>query len=170
MKTTTTISFLLSACFLLAIGNTAAEENHKSSDPKANQHAIHVPSDIKWESGPPSLPPGAKFAVLEGDPSKEGFFTMRIRMPDGYRIPPHTHPKVEHITVISGTFNFGMGEKFDQAATRPMPAGTFGYWPAGMKHFVWVKGETIVQLHGIGPWKIEYLNPRDDPRNAKSGN
>src|SRR5688572_25255947 len=145
-------------------GPALAAEKHGSAT--GSEHAIHVPAEIKWQEGPPSLPRGAKFAVLEGDPSKEGFFTMRVLMPDGYRIPPHTHPKVEHITVISGIFNFGMGDKFDQSATRPMPAGTFGFWPAGMKHFVWVKGETIVQLHGIGPWKIDYLNPSDDPRNA----
>jgi quercetin dioxygenase-like cupin family protein len=130
--------------------------------------SIHTPSSVQWREGPPSLPPGAQMAVLEGDPTKEGAFTMRLKLPDGYKVPPHTHPKVEHITVISGTFNFGMGETFDASATQPMPTGTFGFWPAGMKHFVWAKGETIVQLHGIGPWKIEYLRPEDDPRNAKS--
>src|SRR5688572_28213784 len=109
--------------------------------------AIHTLEQIKWQDGPPSLPPGAKLALLEGDPAKEGFFTMRIRMPDGYKVPPHTHPKIEHVTVISGTLNFGMGSKFDQSATRPMPAGSFGYWPAGMKHFAWAKGETVLQLH-----------------------
>jgi hypothetical protein len=87
---------------------------------------------------------------------------MRLLMPDGYKIAPHTHPKVEHVTVISGTFNLGMGEKFDESAGRAMPAGTFGFWPAGMKHFAWAKGETIIQLHGIGPWTINYLNPADD--------
>ena len=92
---------------------------------------------------------------------------MRLFMPDGYRIPPHTHPKVEHVTIVSGTFNLGMGEKFDEGKTKPMPAGTFAYWPAGMKHFAWAKGETVVQVHAIGPWKIDYLNPADDPRNAK---
>ena len=68
--------------------------------------------------------------------------------------------------MISGTFNIGMGEKFDQNATQAMPAGTYGYWEAGMKHFVWVKGETIVQFHGSGPWSINYVNPSDDPRNS----
>lgn len=163
-------SLIITGTFLLASlcfsGFVSAQENHQSM---GTENKIHIPSEIKWQDGPPSLPKGARFAVLEGDPSKEGFFTMRILMPDGYRIPPHTHPKVEHITVISGIFNFGMGEKFDQAATRAMATGTFGYWPAGMKHFVWVKGETIVQLHGIGPWKIDYLNPADDPRNASGG-
>jgi len=91
---------------------------------------------------------------------------MRLRFPDGYKIAPHTHPKIEHVTVISGTFNLGTGEVFDQAASQAMPAGTFGFWPAGMKHFAWAKGETIVQVHGVGPWGIEYVNPADDPRNA----
>jgi hypothetical protein len=129
--------------------------------------AIHSPKDLKWVDGPPSLPRGAKIAVLEGDPSKEGPFVFRALLPDGYRVPPHTHSKVERITVISGTFNIGMGDKFDQTKTQPMPAGAYGFWPAGMKHFVWAKGETIIQFHGTGPWSIKYLNPEDDPRNER---
>jgi len=103
-------------------------------------------------------------AVLEGDPDKEGPFVFRLKLPDGYRVPPHTHPKVERITVLAGTFNVGMGDKFDEKATKPMTAGTYGYWPEGMKHFVWAKGETILQYHGAGPWTIQYVNPDDDPR------
>jgi quercetin dioxygenase-like cupin family protein len=148
----------LIAISLITLGSVVAQSPH------ADMESLHLPDAIKWQAGPPSLPPGAKFAVLEGDPSKDGPFTMRVMLPDGYRIPPHTHPKVEHITVISGVFNFGMGDQFDETKTKPMPAGTFGYWPAGMKHFAWAKGETIVQLHGIGPWSINYLNPADDPR------
>jgi quercetin dioxygenase-like cupin family protein len=106
-------------------------------------------------------------AVLEGDPTKEGPFVFRLKLPDGYRVPPHTHPKTERVTVISGSFNIGMGERFDQEATKLMPAGTYGYWEAGMKHFVWAKGETILQFHGMGPWSIKYVDPRDDPRNSK---
>jgi quercetin dioxygenase-like cupin family protein len=129
--------------------------------------SVHQTPQIQWQPGPASLPPGAKLAVLEGDPAKDGPFTMRLMMPDGYRIPPHTHPKVEHVTVITGIFNLGMGEKFDLTAGRELPAGTFGFWPAGMKHFAWAQGETIIQLHGIGPWTINYLNPADDPRQKK---
>lgn len=128
---------------------------------------ISPPAEVSWKDGPASLPAGAKMAVLEGDPSKEGFFTMRLWLPDGFKISPHFHPKVEHVTVLKGTFNFGMGAKFDQTATREMPEGTFGFWPAGMQHFAWAKGETILQLHGIGPWMITYVNPSDDPRNMK---
>jgi hypothetical protein len=92
---------------------------------------------------------------------------FRVKAPDGYRIPPHTHPKTERVTVIAGTFHIGMGDKFDEKAATAMPAGTYGYWKAGMKHFVWVKGETIVQFHGEGPWSIQYVNPADDPRNQR---
>jgi quercetin dioxygenase-like cupin family protein len=124
-------------------------------------------TEIKWQDGPASLPKGAQIAVLEGNPSKEGPFVFRVKVPDGYRIPPHTHPKTERVTVISGTFNIGMGGKFDEKATKPMQAGTYGFWEPGMKHFVSIKGETVVQFHGIGPWSIQYVNPDDDPRNEK---
>jgi quercetin dioxygenase-like cupin family protein len=126
---------------------------------------IYAPDKVKWQAGPPSLPKGAQIAVLEGDLSKEGPFVVRAKLPDGYRIPPHTHPKTERLTVISGTFHIGMGERFDEKAMTAMPAGSYGYWKAGMKHFVRAKGETIVQLHGEGPWSIQYVNPADDPRN-----
>ena len=129
--------------------------------------SIHSPKDLPWTDAPASLPRGAKIAVLEGDPTKEGPFVFRAWLPDGYRIPPHTHPKVERITVISGTFNVGMGDRFDQSKTQPMPVGTYGFWPAGMKHFVWANGETVIQFHGTGPWSIQYINPSDDPRNQK---
>lgn len=138
----------------------------------ANEHGmmgikLHPVSDIEWKAGPPSLPKGAQIAVLEGDPTKEGPFVFRVKVPDGFRIPPHTHPKTERVTVISGTFNIGMGAIFDQSITQAMPAGTYGFWESGMKHFVWVKGETVVQFHGMGPWSIQYVNPADDPRNQK---
>ena len=130
--------------------------------------SIYKPTETKWKDGPPSIPPGAKMAVLEGDPGKEGPFVMRLKLPDGYRIPPHIHPKPERLTVISGTFKLGMGEKFDDAKGTAMPAGTYGTWKAGMKHYVWTKGETVIQLHGVGPWTIEYVDPKDDPARSES--
>ncbi|HUF63220.1 MAG TPA: cupin domain-containing protein [Verrucomicrobiales bacterium] len=157
--------FPILAAAVLAIYGASYAQNLRKSDPHDVMEAtIHRPAEIEWQEGPPSLPPGAKFAVLEGDPAKEGFFTMRIWLPDGYRIPPHTHPKTEHVTVISGAFNLGMGEKFDLSAATQMPQGAFGFWPAGMKHFAFATGETVLQLHGIAPWTIEYLDPADDPR------
>ena len=129
---------------------------------------LNIAGKLEWKDGPPSLPKGAKIAILEGDPSKEGPFVFRVKVPDGYQIPPHTHPKVERVTVIAGTFNIGMGEKFDKGATQAMPAGSYGFWQPDMKHFVWAKSETIVQFHGMGPWTITYVNPADDPRNKRT--
>ncbi len=127
-------------------------------------HGIYPPDAVKWQDGPPSLAAGAKFAVLEGDPSKEGLFTMRLWMPDGFQIKPHWHPAVEHVTVVSGTFNVGMGDTFDPSKTAELPTGTFAFLAPEMHHFAWAKGETVLQLHGVGPWQINYLNPADDPR------
>ena len=124
-------------------------------------------AEIQWGEGPPSLAKGASMMVLEGDPAKEGMFTMRLRFPDGFVVNPHYHSQIEHVTVIAGTLHFGMGEKFDRASTRPMPAGSFGFWPIGMRHFAYTEGETVLQLHGRGPWTITYVNPADDPRGQK---
>lgn len=106
-------------------------------------------------------------AVLEGDPTKEGMFVVRFQFPEGYHIPPHTHPKTERVTVISGTLLLAMGENLDRSAAKTLTAGTYGFWPPGMKHTAWSEGETVIQLHGIGPWQITYVNSADDPRNAK---
>jgi len=128
-------------------------------------HAIvALPDQITWGPPPPVLPPGAKFAVLEGNPNEAGPFTMRVLLPDRYRIPPHYHSFVEHVTVVKGTFKVGMGEKFDPSAMTPLPAGTFAALEPGTRHFAESQGETIVQLHGIGPWGLIYVNPADDPR------
>ena len=132
-----------------------------------SDHGLLTKDDMKWVPGPASLPPGTKAALLEGDPAKEGPFTLRLQLPDGYTIQPHSHPGVEHVTVLSGTFNLGMGEKFDKSAGRPLAAGSFAFMPPGMKHFALTTGETVIQLHGVGPWKINYVYPADDPRNKK---
>jgi quercetin dioxygenase-like cupin family protein len=140
----------------------------------AGQHAdgkkgkvMVTPADMKWQDGPPSLPKGARMAVLEGDPSKEGPFVIRAKLPDGYRIAPHTHPRDERLTVLSGTLYFGMGDKFNEKAAKAMPAGSYARAPAGMTHFIWAKGETVLQVNGEGPFVIRYVNPADDPRTKK---
>jgi quercetin dioxygenase-like cupin family protein len=127
-------------------------------------HGFLTKDDMEWVDGPASLPAGTKAALLEGNPSKEGPFTMRLQLPDGFTIQPHWHPGVEHVTVISGTFNLGMGDKFDKTQGRALAAGSFAFMPPGMRHFAWATGETVVQLHGNGPWQINYVNPADDPR------
>ena len=132
-------SFGLAVAVILVGSAIVAEEHGKD-------FRLFPADKTEWRDGPPSLPRGAKIAVLEGDPNKDGPFVFRAKVPDGYRIPPHTHPKTERVTVIAGTFNMGMGDKFDEKAAKPMPAGTYGYWEAGMKHFVWIKGEEILSI------------------------
>ena len=151
----------------LVLGDAVRSQSHGLGPKKPADIELFAADKIKWQKGPPSLPKGAEIAVLEGDPNKEGPFVFRLKLPDGYRVPPHTHAKTERVTVLSGTFNIGMGDKFDDKATKEMPSGTYGYWPPGMKHFVWAKGETVLQFHGTGPWSIQYVNPDDDPRKDK---
>ena len=137
------------------------------STASAQNEATLVPAtDVQWKDGPVSLGTGAMMAVLQGDPTRPGAFTMRLRFPDGFRVNPHWHTQVEQVTVLAGALNLGMGDRFDRAATRRLSAGSFGYWPAGMRHFAWAEGETVLQLHGQGPWTITYVNPADDPRNS----
>lgn len=134
--------------------------------PQAAHANLYPPASIQWKNGPASLPPGAQIAVLEGDPAKEGMFVMRVRVPDGFHIPAHTHPKPERVTIIQGTFKLAMGDNPKLANAQTLTSGSYGVWPPGMVHAVWTEGETIVQFHGMGPWVINYVNPADDPRNA----
>jgi hypothetical protein len=127
-------------------------------------HGVFAPGDIKWGDAPAILPAGARIAVLKGDPSKEGIFVLRLKVPSDYRIMPHWHPAYENVTVISGTANIGMGEVFDKTKGVKIPTGGFGYLAPQMHHFFWAEGETVIQLHGMGPWQLYYLNPDDDPR------
>lgn len=128
-------------------------------------HAIMVkPDQVAWAPAPPVLPPGAKAAVLEGDPKQEGPFTMRVSFPDGYRIPPHFHPAAERVTVVEGTFQLGLGDKFDQSALSSLPAGSYVSMQPGTHHFARAQGKTVVQINGVGPWKLTYVNPADNPQ------
>jgi quercetin dioxygenase-like cupin family protein len=128
------------------------------------EHTIVAPPEIKWGPAPAVLPAGAEAAVLFGDPSEEGLFVLRLKLPAGYSVAPHTHPVDEVITVISGTFALGMGETADQRMAQPLPAGSFFALPPGTAHYVFIDQETVVQISTIGPWGLTYINPEDDPR------
>jgi quercetin dioxygenase-like cupin family protein len=125
--------------------------------------------DFKWGPAPAVFPPGAQMAILDGNPGSNELFTVRLRFPSGYRIMPHTHPTDEHITVIQGVFDVGMGTKFDAATTKKLVAGGYVTAPANMAHYAEARGETIVQVHAIGPFKLTYVNPADTPAAARSG-
>lgn len=135
--------------------------------PMPGDHIMVMPNDIKWVDAPPALPPGAQVAVIEGDPKVAGLFTMRIKLPANYKIMPHSHPANEHITVIEGSFYMGLGEKFDEKAAKQIPAGGFAMMNTGTRHYAFTEMESIIQLHGMGPWDIIYVNAADDPRNKK---
>jgi anti-sigma factor ChrR (cupin superfamily) len=124
---------------------------------------IATPNDFKW-GDVASLPTGAKIAVIEGKMNEEGPITARIKLPADYRIPAHWHPGVERVTVLSGTFNCGMGDKLDLQNTRALGPGSVVVMQPKMNHFVWTKDETVIQLNVTGPWGINYVNPADDPR------
>jgi quercetin dioxygenase-like cupin family protein len=130
----------------------------------ADDHVAASTDSLKWSPAPPAFPKGAEIAVITGDPGKEGPFVFRLRVPAGYKVPPHTHPADENVTVISGTFRIGMGEKFDEATGTALKAGGFAKAPKGMAHYAWFTEPTVVQVHGVGPTAISYINPADDPR------
>lgn len=130
---------------------------------QANHMAAPAPA-VNWAPAPPFLPPGARFAVLQGDPSQAGVYTIRLEFPSGYTIKPHFHPTDEHVTVLSGTFVVGMGDAVDLQHAQVLPAGGFITAPANGHHFAVARGKTVVQVHGVGPFAITYVNAADDPR------
>ena len=148
----------------LAVAAATAVPSTQALAQAGHAHTILGASEVKWSPGPPSIPPGAQAAVLYGDPGKEGLFVLRLKLPKGYRLAPHTHPKPEIVTVISGTFRFGMGETADQSKAQPLGAGSFFAMPPGMAHFAFTDEETVIQLNASGPWSLTYVNPADDPR------
>jgi quercetin dioxygenase-like cupin family protein len=152
-------------CAALVAGGISASYAQAPS-PAARTHVIMTEPQIKWEAAPPGLPKGATVAVLSGDPSQEGPFTIRAKYPAGYKIAAHSHPNDEHITVLAGTLSLGTGDAFDMKALHEMPPGSFGVMPAEMRHFAYTRGGVTVQVHGMGPFVRNYVNPKDDPRNA----
>lgn len=161
------MKILLSSALAMLLAMAIPATRLSAEETQSFDMHLYSPTSIEWKPGPEAIPAGAKMAVLEGDPTKEGPFVVRFQFPEGYHIPPHTHPKTERVTVISGALYLATGESLDRSNAKKLPAGSFGYWPAGMKHAGWSEGETVIQLHGIGPWQINYVNPADDPRNAK---
>ena len=138
----------------------------RADDATAASHKAMAPGEIKWGDAPPVLQKGAKMAVLYGDPSKDGLFIVRLQLPAHYKIMPHTHPTDEQVTVISGAFAIGMGDKLDEKTTKAMPAGSFFSMPAKMHHFAFSTKETIIQVEAMGPFVLNYINPADDPSKA----
>ena len=134
---------------------------------KKDMTLVESPAQLKWSPGPEVLPAGTEIAVLHGNPQESGLYAIRLKFPANFRIPPHWHTLDENITVISGTFYLGMGEKFDQSKGTKLPAGGFASIPAKTGHFAWTTEPTVIQLNNMGPFTIHYYNLADDPRQKK---
>ena len=143
---------------------TARDAAVPSPSPAAPSASTAAQPDIQWGPAPSVLPPGAQIAVMEGDPGSTGTFTLRLKLPNGYRIPPHTHPTIENVTVLAGTFLAGMGTQFDESKLQPNGAGAFLSIPAEHAHFAMARGETVVQVHGLGPFVVTYVNQPNTAR------
>ncbi|HEV8380530.1 MAG TPA: cupin domain-containing protein [Gemmatimonadales bacterium] len=143
----------------------AAQNPAASAQP---QVIVAHSATLMWKAGPPSLPPGAEITVIEGNPAESEPFTFRLRFPPNYRIPPHSHSAIEHVTVLTGTLNVGMGEQATYSGGAVLKEGSYGVIPVGMRHYAWTGADGVtIQLHSIGPWTITYVNAADDPRNKR---
>jgi quercetin dioxygenase-like cupin family protein len=151
------------ATLVCAVGLARA----KDKAPAKPEAVTIIAADVKFGPAPPNLPAGGQIAVLHGDPGKKGVYAIRFKMPDGYKIPPHWHSLDEELTVVSGTFNLAMGDKAGENV-HALDAGSYHYLPGKMHHSAEAKGETVVEIHGNGPFDIHYLNPADDPSKAAS--
>jgi len=133
----------------------------------ASAPVIVTADNVKWGDPPPFVEAGSQFAVLSGNPNAAGPFVFRFKMPDGYKIMPHWHPTQENVTVLSGELHVGMGNKFEEGGMNALPAGAFAAIPARHHHYAMAKGETVIQVHATGPFKLIYVSPADDPSKKK---
>jgi hypothetical protein len=144
-----------------------AAENHAPQEPN-DVHVYRSEKELKWGPAPPVVPKGAEAAVLDGNPFGEGgAYTLRLKMPDGYKIPPHWHPTDENVTVLSGRLGMGMGDKMDRASGQLIKSGGFVRMPKTVHHYAWTMGPTTIQVQGNAPFAFTYVNPADDPRNQR---
>ncbi|HEU5259644.1 MAG TPA: cupin domain-containing protein [Vicinamibacterales bacterium] len=158
-----TIASVITAVAILAGGTSRVVA-------QGHAHVIQTPAEAKWGPAPPMLPAGAQIAVLSGDPTKPVPYAVRLKLPDHYAIPAHSHPTDENVVVTSGALTFGMGDKLNKSSAGNKTLGMGGYalMPANMNHFAYTTGETTIVLYGQGPVEFKYVNPADDPRNATS--
>ena len=159
-----TIASVLTAAAILTASSGATVRA------QAHAHVLSTPAEAKWGPAPPLVPPGAQIAVLAGDPGKPAPYTLRFKFPAAYAIPAHSHPTDENVVIISGALTFGMGDTLAKGAAgnKTLKAGGYALMPANMNHFSYTTTEeTTLVLYGQGPVDFKYVNPSDDPRNAK---
>ena len=154
---------------MLSLAQTAASKKAATkAKPAGPAPVVVTPDKVQWGPAPAVFPSGAQFAVLSGDPMKPGPFVVRIKMPDGYRIMPHWHPTTETVTVLSGEFHVGLGDKFDESSMTTLAPESLASVPPHHNHYAMAKGETVVQVNSTGPFKLIYVNPSDDPSKGQA--
>lgn len=164
-------SFVLVVAALVSWRAVEAQPRVGQVGATTRQHIILTPNQVQWTQGPVALGPGAMVSAIEGDPARaDALFTLRAKLPAGWRILPHYHGADEHVTVLQGALHMGMGDRFNRESARALPVGGFAVMPKDSHHYAFAEGETIIQLHGVGPWTITYVNPADDPRNQPAQN
>lgn len=158
--------FVVTACVaLLAVGLGAQQP--KGTTGMAATHGMMTPDEVTWSPAPSALPSGAELAVLDGDPMSSGPFTIRLKVPAGYKIPPHWHPTDEDVTIVEGTVLMGMGDQLSESAAKSLSEGSFAKMPKTVHHFAMAKDAAVIQISGPGPFVVNYVNASDDPRNVK---
>ncbi len=148
----------------ILVGGTLLAVMPFAASAQTHDHQLLTTDEIKWGAGPPSIPAGAQAAMLYGDPAKDGLFAFRLRTPKDYAIAPHTHPKPEIVTVISGQVRLGMGTTADKEKAKVLPAGSFLALSPGAAHYFFSDQDSVIQLNSTGPWGIDYVDAKDDPR------
>ena len=164
--TSNTLRFALLAALAFtpfAFAQDKAKPAAPAAAPAAGAHKMWMAKDLDWKDL--SAVPGAKIAILEGPMNEAVPFIARVKMPNNGKIPPHWHPGIEHVTVISGKFAMATGEKWDDKALHTLGPGDVMIMQPKTPHYAQARGETIVQIHGMGPWSVNYVNPADDPKN-----
>jgi hypothetical protein len=152
--------FLSTVSALVLLGVAPAADTARSAE---SHHVVVAHDKLTWGPMPPQFPAGAELAVVQGDPGSDGFYVVRARFPKGYKVMPHWHPGTENVTVISGKMHIAAGDAFDDKAGDVLGAGGYASLPALMHHYAWAEEASEIQIHGIGPLAIFYVDPKDDP-------
>jgi hypothetical protein len=155
-------------CVAQQKSHEAPAKGSQKADQSHQEMKVVTMDNMTWSPGPKTLPAGTEIMVLSGDPGKAGVYTMRIKFPAGHKVMPHWHTSDEHVTVLKGRMKIGMGDNFDEASMTESQVGGFIHLPAKMHHYAMAVEESIIQLHGMGPFSINYINPKDDPSKMSS--
>lgn len=172
MRKRVALLVLLVGAFVLSVAQSRSTQKTQAAPAAPGKTADHhtvKENEVQWSAAPPIFNPGAQMALMDGDPGSAGMFTVRLKMPAGYKIMPHWHPTQENVTVLSGHFAYGMGDKMDPAQMATLGPGGFVALHARAHHYAMAKEGCVVQVSGMGPLQLIYVNPADNPSKKTPG-